>query len=141
MTKEKLALKFVLTPPIGPQGIRSVRKSVSYLMGQWGFTDESRDNIALALSEALNNAREHGSVKDTRIEVTCLLEGLVAKLKVEDFGEKDASDATRAFDSKDIPPPDSERGRGIFLIRSLMDDVEMKCKPGGIIIKMIKRGP
>jgi len=141
MNDEKLALKFKLTPPFGSLGVRSVRRTVKFLAGGWGFSDETCDNIALALSEAINNAREHGSEQGSRIEVTCYLTKESIKLVVEDFGDADQSGLKRAFDSKDPPSKDSVRGRGIYLIRSLMDAVEMKRKEaGGVALTMIKRG-
>jgi serine/threonine-protein kinase RsbW len=142
MNDEKLALKFKLTPPFGLLGVRSVRKAVRYLAGHWGFNTESCDNIALALSEAINNAREHGSETGSQIEITCYFARGNIRLVVEDFGDADQSGLMRAFDSRDPPSDDSERGRGIYLIRSLMDGVEMKRKDrGGVAVTMVKRGP
>ncbi len=147
MTDETLALKFKLTPPFGPLGIRSIRKTIAFLAGHWGFSEKSRDNITLALSEAINNAREHGSDKESRIEVICLLAANTIKLQIDDYGEGTDCDSKRsetksAFESTAAPSADSARGRGVFLMRSLMDSVEMgRNKEGGITIKMMKRGP
>jgi len=47
----------------------------------------------------------------------------------------------RAFDKTHNTPPstDQERGRGIFLIRSLMDSSKFRCmKSGGVRITMFK---
>lgn len=147
MTDETLALKFKLVQPFGPLGIRSIRKTVAFLAGQWGFNEKSQDNITLALSEAINNAREHGSDANSRIDVICVLSANMIKLQIDDYGEGTDCDSKRsetrsAFESTAAPPTDSERGRGVFLMRSLMDSVEMgRNKKGGITIKMIKRGP
>jgi len=142
MNRETLALKFKLAPPFGSLGLRSVRKTVSFLAGQWGFDEESRNGIALALSEALNNAREHVTVAENRIEITCYLGERSIKLIVEDFGNDSSLDLARAFDSRDVPTTDSERGRGVFLMRSLMDEVTLKRKKeGGVAVVMLKRCP
>ncbi len=147
MTDETLTLKFKLTQPFGPLGIRSIRKTIAFLAGQWDFSEKSRDNITLALSEAINNAREHGSDPNSRIEVLCVLSARLIKLRIDDFGEGADCDTKRdgtkiAFETTVAPSSDSERGRGVFLMRSLMDSVEMgRNKEGGITIKMIKRGP
>jgi serine/threonine-protein kinase RsbW len=141
MSDEKLALKFMLTPPFGSLGVRSVRRTVSFLAAAWGFDEDACNNIALALSEAINNAREHGSEEGSRIEITCVLGTGNVKLVVEDFGDTDKSGLRKAFDSRDPPSKDSVRGRGIYLIRSLMDGVEVKRKEkGGVALTMIKRG-
>jgi serine/threonine-protein kinase RsbW len=140
MTEEKLALKFKLSPPFGALAVRSVRRTVSYLAGQWGFPEKNCDEIALALSEAINNARDHGSARSDRVEITCFLRDRAVKIRIEDFGKDDGTGLQEAFDSDVVPSSDSERGRGVFLIQSLMDEVEMKQKgKGGVTIVMIKR--
>ncbi len=152
MNSEKMGVRFDLVRPFGHKGIRSVRKTVSFLAGQWGFTRPACDNIALALSEAINNAMEHGSGKGDRVKITCTIGDPVGiRLTVEDFGgdetngenSKNESSLKEAIkDSGVMPDTDSERGRGVFLIHSLMDEVRMERKKGGgVLIIMTMRGP
>jgi len=66
--------------------------------------------------------------------------GILASIPVEDQGS--------GFDFCALPDPLSPEnllrtsGRGIFLIRCFMDEVELRCLPaGGLEIRMLKRVP
>ncbi len=145
MSDEHLAVKFRLNPPVGPRCIRSIRKTLCYLTGQWEYPSDISDNIGLAASEAINNAREHASQEGAVIEVTCRIALAEIKMVIEDKGSgtADPGAVRRCFDSStDAPRPDSERGRGFFLMRSLMDEVSLSHNAhGGVRITMIKRVP
>lgn len=93
--------------------------------------------IEVALDEALANAVKHGCHldpdKSIRVEVRCDSEDGVL-IVVRDPGS--------GFDALAIPDPIAERslfassGRGVFLIRRLMDEVEFE--DGGCEIRMRK---
>ena len=85
--------------------------------------------------------------KTLTVRIICILAAYTIKLQIDDYGEGTDCDSKRSetknvFESTAAPSSESERGRGVFLMRSLMDSVEMgRNKEGGITIKMIKRGP
>jgi serine/threonine-protein kinase RsbW len=93
-------------------------------------------NIKLSLEEALVNAVKHGNKlnPDLSVEVTLETTDNSLIIKVKDEG--------KGFDFHNIPDPtqgsnlEKLHGRGIFLIKNLMDEVEFfDC---GREIKMIK---
>src|SRR5215469_15170134 len=100
--------------------------------------DESNYEIELALHEALVNAIVHGNQNDPgkRIYVNCRCtsDGGVS-ITVEDEGN--------GFEHDAVPDPTSPdnrlqtSGRGIYLIRTLMDVVDFKR--GGSVVHMHKR--
>jgi len=96
------------------------------------------DEIRLALREALNNAVKHGSGfnagKKVHVTVRCNLnDGFWISIRDEGAG----------FDPDKIPnptePENLERfsGRGLFMIRELMDDVKFSDR--GREIQMLRR--
>lgn len=96
------------------------------------------DEIRTALSEALNNALRHGCRldPDKRIHLRCHCDPQTGlELSVRDEGS--------GFDPGRLPDPTApenlERfgGRGIYLIRQLMDEVEFHA--GGCEIRMRRR--
>ena len=99
---------------------------------------ESNFEIELALREALANAIVHGNGNDPgkRIYVNCRCtpDGDVS-ITVEDEGN--------GFDHDAVPDPTSPdnrlrtNGRGIYLIRTLMDAVDFER--GGSVVRMRKR--
>ena len=101
--------------------------------------DETNFEIDLALREALVNAIVHGNQegvhKRVYVKCRCTTNGEVS-ITVEDEGQGFKSDA--------VPDPTSPdnclrtHGRGIHLIKALMDDVDFE--QGGSVVHMRKRG-
>ena len=126
--------------PARPEYIALVRLVVSSLAtGRRVLADERVDDLKLAVSEACTNAIEaHGAVDiDERVRVRCL-EG-------EDRFEVSIDDRGEGFDPTDLPehPPvtdperlNFERGLGIPLIRTLVDEVAFDSGDGGTSVKM-----
>jgi serine/threonine-protein kinase RsbW len=94
--------------------------------------------IGLALREAVANAIVHGNQEDPHkrvyVNCRCTTDGEVS-ITIEDEGA--------GFDENAIPDPTSPEnrllthGRGIFLMRTLMDDVHFE--KGGSVVHMHKR--
>ena len=101
------------------------------------YSADTRDMIQLALQEALTNAVVHGSAEDASLTVHFRIE------QDTDSVLFTVSDSGRGFDPATLPDPRTEdrmrepRGRGIFMIHRLMDEVEFRH--GGSEIRMRKR--
>ena len=109
-----------------------------------GLDEESIHWIGVAVRESVINAIKHGNSSDVAKHVfvefeTDLVDRAPAlTIRVRDQGE--------GFDPEDLDDPMAPEnllkssGRGIFLIRSFMDDVRLQRAPeGGMEILMIKR--
>jgi len=104
-----------------------------------GFTEDRIEDLKTAVAEACLNAIEHGNKMDTSIKVGITLTIEESRLQVS------VKDEGKGF--KEIPTPhieykmegkDKPRGWGIFLIKSLVDEVIFEPKPeGGNLIRMI----
>jgi serine/threonine-protein kinase RsbW len=97
-------------------------------------------NVPVALTEALSNAILRGNGDDPRKHVHVRAEVDTTQLVVEVGDEGDGFD----FDAKSIDPttPDQlerEDGRGLFLMRKLMDNVERVEAPSGSVVRMTLR--
>ena len=106
-----------------------------------GFAEHDLDNnLKLALVEAVTNAMEHGNRWDVnkRVEVEAVATPELLEVRVRDQGE--------GFDFSHLPDPTQEenllceRGRGIFLMRSIMDQVVF-VPPGNQVILSKRRLP
>ena len=106
-----------------------------------GYSEPHLEQIGLAVIEAVANAILHGNrcdaKKKVRVTATRGKKGL--EISVHDEGE--------GFDADALPDPLSpetllkDSGRGVFLVRSCMDEVAVRRKaPKGTEVKMIKRG-
>ncbi|MCK9573409.1 MAG: ATP-binding protein [Candidatus Omnitrophica bacterium] len=101
-----------------------------------GVKEDVLFDVRLCLEEAAINAIKHGNKKNKKklVYITVKFSGRSIEMIVKDEG--------KGFDHKNIPSPTKGKnikklsGRGIFLIRKLMDSV--KFSDGGNKIKMVK---
>jgi serine/threonine-protein kinase RsbW len=111
-----------------------------------GLDDDAQHYVGVAVRECVINAIRHGTRNDTdkHVFVEFATDGESAgqqlTISVRDQGE--------GFDPSLIADPLAPEnllkasGRGIFLIRSFMDDVELQpAAQGGMEIRMVKRVP
>ena len=130
---EAIEVKFVSDP----RWLRPVRLLVEEFAEQAGFPAEMRQEVELAVGEALANVMRHTYGGDTErpIEMRCALREGALEVEILDDGE--------AFDAKDLcpPPPDELRagGRGVFLMREIMDKVEYLRDGDRNLLRMTKR--
>lgn len=127
-----------------PSDLRMIEGAVQYLMDrscEAGFDEERlRLNFRVGLSEALANAMLYGNGRDPkkRVRVEARFSDCSVVVRVTDEG--------CGFDPRSIPDPTlpgnrrRTRGRGIYLIKKLMDHVEFN-EQGNSITMVLLRGP
>ena len=95
------------------------------------------NDIALATGEACNNAAEHGHVVGGHFTIQCSYEHGEFAVEVADDGSGfDPAGKGECID----PDRLGIRGLGIFIMKSLMDDVCFTIKGAGTSVKMMKFG-
>jgi serine/threonine-protein kinase RsbW len=116
--------------------VASVTKSVTAKMG---FSEDDASWIELAVHEAVINAIMHGNknIADKQVDVRFVTEEEALTVFVRDHG--------KGFDPGQLPDPtDADHllnpsGRGIFYMRTFMDEVEHSIHPeGGSVVRMKK---
>lgn len=129
--------------PARPEFVALARLVVSsFAATSFGLPDDRIDDLKIAVSEACTNAIEAHDVADTeeRVLVRCRDDGDRMHVLIEDRG--------RGFDPGSLPlhPPVTdperlkfERGLGIPLIRSLVDDVEFSSSGEGTSVRIVMR--
>ena len=118
--------------------VNSAEATASQMAVDAGFPDEDVMKIAMAVREAAVNAVLHGNAyapdKKVKLEFEQTGRGLVITIR----------DQGKGIDLSAIPDPTAPEnllktsGRGIFLIRSFMDEVEINPSQAGTEIKLIK---
>jgi serine/threonine-protein kinase RsbW len=104
-----------------------------------GFTEDRIEDLKTAVAEACLNAIEHGNKMDTgtTVGLTLTLEESRLQVAVKDEGKGIGQISPPRIENK-IEGKDKTRGWGIFLIKSLMNEVKFEPNPeGGNIVKMI----
>lgn len=94
-------------------------------------------DIVLAVGEACNNAAEHGHVPGGMIGVRCTFNGRIFRAEVSDNGSGFAVGLTQPELDGLIAP--RGRGRGIPIMRALMDHVTFAHADGRTTVLLEKR--
>ena len=127
-----------LVIPNEPQRTRDVRQFVADFLADLRAPVETSYDVLLAVGEAAGNAAKYGARKEARTElrVRCVLEGAAARFVVADEGPGfDLS----ALESRGSPDPLASGGRGIFLMKELMDEVEVDTSSNGTTVTMTRK--
>ena len=110
-----------------PNDVRQIEHAVDYVMSRCAECEQHgrklRLNLRVSLTEALSNAMLYGNGRDPekRVRVEVIVGEKEIKACVTDEGT--------GFDPGDVPDPttpdnlEKSGGRGLFLMRELMDEV------------------
>ena len=118
--------------------VDSAEQTASRIATDAGFDDDEVMKIAMAVREAAVNAVLHGNAYDPGKKVKLDFEQTSSDLVIT------IRDQGKGLDLSKIPDPLAPEnllktsGRGIFLIRSFMDEVEIHPTQTGTEIKLIK---
>jgi len=125
--------KYHLEIDSDPNNLITVEEFVNYFCKDIQLPDEKLSDVLLAVTEATTNAIIHANKLDANKRVTIDVEVIDSKMivKVKDEGE--------GFEPAEIPDPTEpenllkDHGRGIYLMRVYMDDLEYKRTPTGMM--------
>jgi serine/threonine-protein kinase RsbW len=118
--------------------VNNAEETATRMATEAGFDDEEVMKISMAVREAAVNAVLHGNAYDPSKKVTLAFERTPDDLVIV------IRDQGKGLDSSKIPDPLAPdnlmktSGRGIFLIRSFMDVVEIHPSQTGTELRMIK---
>jgi anti-sigma regulatory factor (Ser/Thr protein kinase) len=123
-----------------PCNIHYAREAIRDFLSR--FAVDSIDLIELAIGEACANAVEHGSPAGSLNQFTVRC-GVVPERGEMIFEVEDEGYAfpLLKLNMKRTPDLESEGGRGLFLIKQIMDDVALLTSSQGCVIRMTKRIP
>ncbi len=125
-----------LEVPSAPEYVSIVRQAVEGIARRMDFDELQIDDLKLAVGEACTNAVKHGCSNDDfrHIAIRCMVmnDGLSVEVR------NDIADCKRPR----VPAhPDITRecGYGLYLIRKLMDEVDIVWDHETAVVKMVKR--
>lgn len=131
-----------ITIPAKPDYVGVARLVVSGIANRMGFSYDDIEDVKLAVAEACTNAVDHAYIdNEGEIEISCGVFPDRLQVAVADHGNSfDIGKVEERTGPLSIEPEMNalrERGLGIFLIKSLMDTVDIK-DDNGVIVTMIK---
>lgn len=121
--------------PSVADNIGLVEKLINEICSAYGVSEDYYGNILVAVTEAVNNAMQHGNKLDPGKKVDLAFHAGEKSLSFE------VRDQGKGFDFKNIPDPtnpenlEKPHGRGVFLMRHLADNVEFSDNGRSVQLK------
>jgi len=134
MTKQRVS--YTLDSTL--ETVDNAEQTATRIAAEAGFEEDEVMRISMAVREAAINAVLHGNAYDPGKKVKLDFESTPRDLVIT------ISDQGKGLDMSKIPDPLAPEnllktsGRGIFLIRSFMDEVQIHPSHSGTEIKLIK---
>lgn len=111
--------------PSKPEYVSVARLTASFVANQMGFDIETIEDIKLAVGEACNNAILHsGSDETYKLEFIKQNDNLT--IEIIDQGKGFSIEKYKKPNTEEL----QENGLGLFIIKSLMDEVEIETSEG-----------
>jgi serine/threonine-protein kinase RsbW len=129
-----------LSLPSRIETVATAAAAVAQFIGRYGISDDAAFGIDMAVREAVTNAVLHGNRQDDNKTVDLVLKSSpdAVEISVHDQGP--------GFNPEAVPDPTANEnilktsGRGIFFMRTFMDEVDWLIRPeGGTTVRMLKR--
>lgn len=118
--------------------VEQVEETAELFAARGGFDEDTASHIAMVAREAAVNGIVHGNKYDTVKHLRATFELTEDMLRIE------VSDEGAGLDPGSLPDPSAPEnllrssGRGIFLMRALMDEVHFRQLTPGTQITMVK---
>ncbi|HEU4928277.1 MAG TPA: ATP-binding protein, partial [Candidatus Krumholzibacteria bacterium] len=136
MRRASVRVDFVI--PSDLTYVLGINYHISNLLKEFAYpAQDTRVNIPLACDEAITNAIVHGnhSAGDKKVSIQIYVSPNRFRMRVRDEGE--GFDVSRVADPTRGEALLRSSGRGVYLMRSIMDVVEFK--EGGRVVELEKR--
>jgi serine/threonine-protein kinase RsbW len=120
--------------------VATAAAAIAEFLNRLGVSGEAMFGIDMAVREAVTNAVIHGNRQDENktVDVSVKSSPDAVEISVHDQGP--------GFNPEEVPDPTAAEnilkssGRGIFFMRTFMDEVDWLIRPeGGTTVRMLKR--
>jgi anti-sigma regulatory factor (Ser/Thr protein kinase) len=133
-----LVTTFVL--PSRPGEERQASQRVLEALAPYGLAEAQERRLGTAIAEATMNAMEHGNQyqEDLPVQIEVLNQESRLAVRIRDFGKKPIEDspAEPDIDAK-LEGSQSPRGWGLFLIKNMVDEMNVQQDEGHHTIELI----
>ncbi|HYY69743.1 MAG TPA: ATP-binding protein [Terriglobales bacterium] len=120
------------------KSVNMAEETAQLIAARSGFDEDNCLKISMAVREAAVNAVLHGNAYDPNKKVTVTFENTGQALVIT------VTDEGKGLDINSVPDPTrpenllKQSGRGIFLMRSFMDEVRVRLLKPGTEVTMVK---
>jgi len=105
---------------------------------RFGLIEDEIDDISIAVTEAVNNAIKHGNKEDSTKSIKIVFEVETDRIKIR------IKDEGKGFQLEEVKDPRKNEnllkddGRGILIMKALMDEVKVLSGSDGNVLQLVK---
>ena len=105
---------------------------------RFGLIEDEIDDISIAVTEAVNNAIKHGNKEDSTKSIKIVFEVETDRIKIR------IKDQGKGFQLEEVKDPRKNEnllkddGRGILIMKALMDEVKVLSGNEGNVLQLVK---
>lgn len=106
---------------------------------RFGLIEDEIDDISIAVTEAVNNAIKHGNKEDSTKSIKIVFEVETDRIKIR------IKDEGKGFQLEEVKDPRKNEnllkddGRGILIMKALMDEVKVLSGSEGNVLQLVKK--
>jgi anti-sigma regulatory factor (Ser/Thr protein kinase) len=131
---------FELTIPSRLEEMQAVHELIANAVKEYELTDDLAHWIELTISESMINAIQHGNKADPAKAATLKINSIGDNIEIIVEDEGCGFKLDKVADPTDTANLLKPSGRGILIIRSFMDEVDLSQREGGgCRLRMVKR--
>lgn len=138
MAAKAQSKRFSLVVPSQMEYIEKVEALAEKASTYAKFSEDEKDSLAIAVTEAVNNAMLHGNKKDPNKKVHVKITATNGSVRVVIRDEGDGFNPQKIDNPLEPQNLLKESGRGVFIVRSLMDEVSFDFSKGGTEVTLVK---
>ena len=130
---------FTMEVPSDLRKVKEVERVTEKIANLMKLKEDDKDSLAIAVTEIVANAITHGNKHDRKKKVTITFEYSDDTIVVTVADEGAGFDANKIDNPLDPENLLKESGRGIFIVKALMDEIKFIKGERGSIVRMVKR--
>ena len=125
--------------PSSLKELSRIERLAGKIAREMNLSEDQQDNFSIAVTEAVGNAIIHGNKKNPKKKVRIIFTPGEDQIKVS------VTDQGKGFDLNKISNPldpknlMKESGRGIFILKTLMDEVSFSFSPKGTTVNFVMK--
>ncbi|GAB4371369.1 MAG: hypothetical protein Kow0042_14090 [Calditrichia bacterium] len=124
LKKQTILFKDTLTISSSQTELEKIEQFSQRISKKALLSQEQSDNLAIVLTELVNNAIVHGNKGDVSKKVFLTAKIYQNKVQISIRDQGNSFDPSRLKDPTDPENLWKETGRGLFIVKNLIDDIE-----------------
>ncbi len=136
---KKIPQEISVTIPSSLKELSKIERLAGEIARKMNLSEDQQDNFSIAVTEAVGNAITHGNKKNPKKKVRIVFRLGKDKIKVSVTDQGQGFDLNKITDPLDPKNLMKESGRGIFILKRLMDKVSFSFSPKGTTVNFVMK--